>query len=118
MNGIVKSFNLKMKDNEVSGSNGNTHTVVKGDTLYSIAKKYGTTVANLQTLNPKVDADSLQIGQKLIVSGSVATYHTVKKGDTVSLLAREYGTTLAKIKNWNKLDEIYIIKIGQKLRVK
>ena len=37
------------------------HIVVKGDTLYSIAKRYGTTVAKLQTLNPKVDAHSLQI---------------------------------------------------------
>lgn len=90
-NGIVKSFNLKMKDNELSGSNGNTQTVVKGDTLYSIAKKYGTTVSNLQTLNSKVDAGSLQIGQKLIISGTPATYHKVVKGDTVSALAAKYN---------------------------
>ena len=118
VNGIVKSFNLKMKDNEVSGSNGNTHTVVKGDTLYSIAKQYGTTVANLQTLNPKVDADSLQIGQKLIASGSAATYHKVVKGDTVSALAVKYGSTIKQIKVWNDLDSKYTIAIGQKIRVK
>lgn len=118
VNGLVKSFNLKMKDNEISGSTGNTHTVVKGDTLYSIAKKYGTTVANLQTLNPKVDVDSLQIGQKLIVSGSAATYHTVKKGDTVSALADKYDSTIKQIKDWNSLDNKYTIGIGQKLRVK
>ena len=116
--GIVKSFNLKMKDNEVSGSNGNTHTVVKDDTLYSIAKKYGTTVANLQTLNPKVDADSLLIGQKLIVSGSTATYHKVVKGDTVSALAEKYSSTIKQIRNWNDLDSKYTITIGQKIRVK
>ena len=118
VNGIVKSFNLKMKENEGSGSTGNTHTVVKGDTLYSIAKKYGTTVANLQTLNPKVDAGSLQIGKKLDISGTPATYHKVAKGDTVSALAEKYGTTAKQIKTWNELDSKYTIVIGQKIRVK
>lgn len=117
VNGIVKSFNLKMKDNEVSGSTGNTHTVVKGDTLYSIAKKYGTTVANLQTLNPKIDPNSLQIGQKLVISGSNPTYHKVVKGDTVSALAEKYGCTIKQIKTWNGLDSKYTINIGQKIRV-
>lgn len=118
VNGIVKSFNLKMKDNEVSGSNGNTHTVVKGDTLYSIAKKYGTTVSNLQTLNSKVDAGSLQIGEKLIISGTPATYHKVVKGDTVSALAAKYSSTIKQIKDWNGLDSKFTIIIGQKIRVK
>ena len=115
VNGIVKSFNLKMKEDEVSGS---IHIVVKGDTLYSIAKRYGTTVAKLQTLNPKVDADSLQIGQKLIISVSSATYHKVVKGDTVSALAEKYSSTIKQIKNWNDLDSKYTITIGQKIRVK
>ena len=116
--GIVKSINLKMKDNEVSGGNGNTHTVVKGDTLYSIAKKYGTTVANLQTLNPKMDANSLQIGKKLVVSGSVATYHKVVKGDTVTALAEKYISTIKQMKDWNGIDSKYTIYIGRNLRVK
>ncbi|MGE7601682.1 N-acetylmuramoyl-L-alanine amidase [Peribacillus sp. NPDC097675] len=115
VNGLVKSFNLKMKDEEVSGS---THIVVKGDTLYSIAKKYGTTVAKLQTLNPKVEADSLQIGLKLIISGSTSTFHKVVKGDTVSALAKKYGSTIQQIKNWNDLDSKYTITIGRKIRVK
>lgn len=44
VNGIVKPFNLTKKGNEGSGT---THTIIKGDTLYNIAKKYGTTVASL-----------------------------------------------------------------------
>ena len=43
-----------------------THKVVKGDTLYSLAKKYGTTVAELKTLNA-LKSDELSIGQILKV---------------------------------------------------
>ncbi|MGE6379971.1 N-acetylmuramoyl-L-alanine amidase [Peribacillus muralis] len=115
VNGLVRSFNLKMKDGDVSG---NTHKVVKGDTFYSIAKKYNTTVAKLQTLNPGVNPNALQIGSILIVSSSIATYHTVVKGDTVFALSVKYGSTIKQIKDWNKLDAKYTISVGQKLRVK
>ncbi|MGE7779021.1 N-acetylmuramoyl-L-alanine amidase [Peribacillus sp. NPDC097264] len=63
VNGIVKSFNLKRKEEVPS----NTHTIVKGDTLYSIAIKYGTSVSKLLALNPKVKPNYLEIGQKLRV---------------------------------------------------
>lgn len=63
INGIVKSFNLKRKEEVPS----NTHTIVKGDTLYSIAIKYGTSVSKLLALNPKVKPNYLEIGQKLRV---------------------------------------------------
>lgn len=42
------------------------HTVVSGDTLFNIAKRYGVTVANLRSWN-KLSSDALKIGQKLIV---------------------------------------------------
>lgn len=44
-----------------------THTVVKGDTLYGIAKECKTTVNELIKLNPLVDVDTLKVGTKLIV---------------------------------------------------
>jgi LysM repeat protein len=42
-----------------------TYTVVAGDVLSSIAAKNGTTVAELQRLNPAIDASALHPGQKL-----------------------------------------------------
>lgn len=47
-----------------------THTVVKGDTLYALAKKYNTTVSKLVELNNLKNANIIVIGQVLIVSGS------------------------------------------------
>ena len=50
------------------------YTVVWGDTLSSIAKKYGTTVSILAKLNNISNPNYIVVGQKLIVSGSAATY--------------------------------------------
>jgi murein DD-endopeptidase MepM/ murein hydrolase activator NlpD len=48
------------------------HTVVSGDTLFNIAKRYGVTVANLRSWN-KLSSDALKIGQKLIVKAPAPT---------------------------------------------
>ncbi|WP_339201719.1 N-acetylmuramoyl-L-alanine amidase [Peribacillus sp. FSL P2-0133] len=116
VNGLVKAFNLKKKIATTSVET-RSHTILKGDTLYSIAKKYGTTVDYLKSLNPKVNPNSLQIGQKLVLSGSTVTYHTVVKGDTVSALAEKYGSSIKNIKSWNELGDNNMIYAGQSLRV-
>lgn len=46
---------------------GQTHTVRRGDTLYSLSKRYGTSVDNLMKLN-RLTSNNLSIGQKLVVS--------------------------------------------------
>lgn len=50
-----------------------TYTVVRGDTLTAIAKKYNTTVSNLVKLNDISDPDYIVVGQVLIVSGTAPT---------------------------------------------
>ena len=92
-----------------------THTVAKGDTLYSVSRKYGVTVAQLQQWN-NLKGTAIKVGQRLIVSGTATTTHTVVKGDTLSSLSRKYGVTVAELQQWNKLSGA-TIKIGQKLIV-
>jgi LysM repeat protein len=46
---------------------GQYHVIQSGDTLGSIAQKYGTTTAELLTLNPGIDPAALRIGQQLRV---------------------------------------------------
>ncbi|MDD3340835.1 MAG: LysM peptidoglycan-binding domain-containing protein [Bacilli bacterium] len=102
---------------------GNTiHTVVAGDTLWDLARKYNTTVAEIKRLN-NLTSDSLSIGQKLIVAGtpevpieepSDNTIHTVVAGDTLWDLARKYNTTVAELKRLNNLTSDSL-SIGQKL---
>ncbi|HEX6594149.1 MAG TPA: N-acetylmuramoyl-L-alanine amidase [Bacillota bacterium] len=66
--GIARYFGLKKKDGDGSdGGSKKVHVVKKGDTLWSIAQQYGTTVSKLKELNPGIDSNRLQIGQKIRV---------------------------------------------------
>lgn len=103
-----------------SSGNGNSstsriHTVVKGDTLYSIAKKYSTTVDNLKLWN-NLKNSNIIIGQVLQVERSTQILHVVVKGDTLWSISQKYKTTVAKIKIDNNL-KTDVLSIGQKLKV-
>lgn len=88
------------------------HTVVSGDTLFSLSKKYGLTVNELKSING-LTSDTIKIGQILRVSH---TTHTVVKGDTLFSLAKKYGTTVEKFKLLNDLKS-NTIKVGQILKL-
>ena len=82
----------------------NTYTVKAGDTLYSIANKYGLTVSELEQLN-NLTSDVLSIGQILNVSNSViptpSNTYTVKSGDSLYSIAKQYGITVDALKSAN-----------------
>ena len=117
-----------------------TYKVEKGDTLYSISRKYQITVAELRTANNLSENDVIKVGQKLIIpdadigtaaalsstktagsSGSASTVKTteyvVAKGDTLYGIARKNGMTVADLMSINNLDSSAVIKVGQKLKV-
>lgn len=103
-----------------SSGNGNsstskTHTVVKGDTLYSISKKYNTTVDNLKIWN-NLKNSNIIVGQVLQVERSTQILHVVVKGDTLWSISKKYKTTVDKIKKDNNL-KTDVLSIGQKLKV-
>lgn len=105
-----------------------TYTVKKGDTLYSIAKKYGVTVQDIVTTNKLANANVIKIGQVIKIPGKTSTptptptqpatvKYTVKSGDTVYSIAKKHGTTVQKIASANKLNAAYLIKVGQVLTI-
>lgn len=83
----------------------NYYTVRRGDTLYSIANKFGTTVDTIKRLN-NLTSNTLTIGQTLLISEEtlpeVSTY-IVEKGDTLYGIANKFGTTVDIIKRLNNL---------------
>lgn len=91
------------------------YTVVKGDTLYSIANKYGLTVNELKELN-NLSTNNLEIGKTLKVKkdNELLTedylIYQVKSGDTLSKIANNYNTTITILKDINNLnnDTIYL----------
>ena len=104
---------LKIPSNSDSAVTTNTYTVVKGDTLYGIAQKFGTTVDELKTLN-NLSSNALSIGETLKVPNKDNVIYTVKSGDTLYSIAREFGTTVSAITALNNLATT-VLSIGQKL---
>ena len=95
-------------------SNKITYIVKKGDSLWSIANKYDTTVDKIKAEN-NLTSNSLSIGQKLVIpSTSNYVTYTVKKGDSLWIIAKNNNTTVDKIKKRNNLSS-NSLSIGQKL---
>ena len=100
---------------------GSVYVVEKGDTLYSIAKKFNTTVDKIKNTNSIVN-DILTIGMNLLIPTNGNTFediiiHTVESGDSLWSLANKYNTTVNDIKQLNNLLSDLLI-VGQKLQVK
>lgn len=114
-----------------------TYQVVRGDTLYAIARKFGMTVADLQSLNGLKNAN-LSVGQTLKVRveqtsvptqpssgntsggssagvGATANY-TVVKGDTLYAIGRRLGVSVDDIIRLNNLQST-ALRVGQVLRI-
>jgi LysM repeat protein len=98
------------------------YTVEWGDTLYSIARRYGTTVEAIVALNGLQNASYISVGQVLKISGtaspttpSTGGEYTVQAGDTLYSIAIRYGTTVAAIQSANGIVNPSLIRIGQKL---
>ena len=113
--GQVLKLSYDTENEDIKGSN--IYTVKKGDSLWLIANKYGTTVDELKSAN-NLKSNTLSIGQTLIIpekkeSTSKISY-VVKKGDSLWLIANKYDTTVEKIKSTNNLKS-NTLSIGQVL---
>lgn len=113
---------LKLPEKEVvepeSPLYSNTYTVTKGDSLYSIAKKYDITVDDLKTTN-NLKTNTLSIGQILKIPGTSIeepNTHTVSKGESLYSIANKYGTTVNELKSLNNLSS-NTLSIGQVLKL-
>lgn len=99
------------------GINCFAYTVQPGDTLYSIATRYGTTVQQIKQDNG-LTSDYIYAGQRLTICQSSAgcTPYVVQPGDTLTSIATRFGTTVSRLKQDNGLtsDTIYA---GQTLQI-
>lgn len=105
-------------------SQSTVYIVKSGDTLSGIAAKYGTTVANLVSLNQISNPNLIYPGQRIIISGGSSgggnsggtqTVYVVKSGDTLSGIASRYGTTTANLARINNIANPNLIYPGQRI---
>ena len=94
------------------------YTVMKHDTLYSLAKKYDVTVDQIKEKN-LLTSDKIYTGQTLLVphlEKHDVNQYSVQRGDTLYSLAKRYTTSIAYLKQLNKLNSDQI-KLGQTLLI-
>lgn len=116
------------------------YEVQKGDTLYSISRKYQITVNELRIANNLSESDVIKTGEKLTIpSANIANAaaltqkseekssnkiaqsssekYMVQKGDTLYGLSRKYGISVADLMNFNGFDSSSTLKIGQEILI-
>lgn len=121
-----------------------TYTVQIGDTLASIARKFGLSAAALQEANGISNPDLIWVGQKLMIPGDdgaaatdatpaaaaasdsatpeptvaplpTPTVHVVQAGETLSQIAKRYGVSVDALVTTNGLGSADMIRVGMKL---
>ena len=116
-----------------TASASGTHTVAAGDTVWDLARRYGTTVSAIVSANDLGGTAVIRAGQRLSIPGAASSAsgagaatanagsgsgtHTVGSGDTVWDLARRYGVSVSAITAANGLDSRAIIRAGQRLSI-
>ena len=107
---------------DTDNNQNTTYTVSSGDSLYSIARRFNTTVDDIKRLN-NLTSNNLSIGQVLKIPSSStdtgnnqSTTYTVSSGDSLYSIARRFNTTVDEIKRLNNLTNNNL-SIGQILRI-
>ncbi|MBC7621835.1 MAG: LysM peptidoglycan-binding domain-containing protein, partial [Aeromicrobium sp.] len=118
-----------------------SHRVQRGETLFSISKRYGVAVDKIKILNAMKN-NSVQVGQTLSVNGASVTEtarvsapelmrikapvkpvqtkpstYTVRSGDTLYAIATKFAVELDDLLLWNKLSAKSVLQPGNKIRI-
>jgi membrane-bound lytic murein transglycosylase D len=113
------------------------HRVRSGESLWSISRRYGMTVAQLARMNHISTKAVLQPGQRLQVAGSGGSggvsgsesaevrtasvdgkvKYRVRRGDTLSAIARRYAVTVRDLQAWNNMGGSTALRAGQSLTI-
>ena len=121
---ILEKFAIKDTTTENKGSQENSnfiyHTVVQGETLFSISKLYKVPNDGVVEWNSMTDY-KLSIGQRLVVGKKIIPTqditHTVLAGETIYKIANFYKVTPNEIQEWNNKSDMNL-KIGEKLIIR
>ncbi len=99
------------------------HKILVGDSLGGVAKRYGTTVAQLRADNPSVKGDLLIIGRTLKVRARVPSrkqrrfVYTIQPGDTLSGIGAQFGVSWPQIGRWNPGKDPKRLHVGSRINV-
>ena len=103
----------------VVGEAQQSHAVQRGETLYSIARRYNLSVQELLQSNDITDPTSVRVGTTLSLSqtGSGTSAYIVSKGDTYYSIARKHDTSVDDLLQANNRKSTALLRIGEEIRV-
>lgn len=141
---LTTGWSVEDERDRSSSTARRTYRVRPGDTLSSIARRHGVSVAKLTQWNGLRNSHRIRVGQRLTIrggsssstasasasrssgssasspaasSGSGRTTHVVRPGDTLSEIAAAHGTTVANLRAWNKMSRRNTIYPGEKITI-
>ena len=126
-------FNPALPESVATGSS--EHTISKGESFYTIGKKYGVGFKSIADANPGVNPARLKIGQKIVIPAgkapaasngalapapaageSASKTYKVKSGDNLGKIGKSFGVTPKQLRAANNLKTDQI-KVGQTLKI-
>jgi peptidoglycan lytic transglycosylase D len=93
------------------------HTVRRGETLTSIAERYGTTASTIARTNGRSTRQVLHVGDRLKIVPPASRMHTVRRGDSLWDIAQRYATTIENLCAWNAISRSSPLVPGMRLTV-
>lgn len=96
-------------------SDSSAYIVQKGDSLYSIARRFGVSVSDITRLN-NLSGTNLSVGQQLLIpsESSGSNTYVVQRGDSLYSIARRFNTSVDDIRRKNNLSS-NLLSVGQTL---
>ncbi|UFT99457.1 glycoside hydrolase family 18 protein [Radiobacillus kanasensis] len=92
------------------------HVVSSGDTLYNIARRYGTTVDAIAAVNELNQADPLVIGQALYIP-IIGEFYEVQQGDTLYSIGQRFGIDYRELARINNISVNTPLSVGTRLYI-
>lgn len=116
----TSTYASNTKSQKSSSSSTKSYKVRSGDTIWDIARKYGTTTAKIRSLNGLGRSSRIYPGQILKVAdggGSDYVVHKIRRGDTLSRIAQKYRISISHIISANDIDDPDELTVGTKLKI-
>ncbi len=125
---IPKSKPLKVSSRQKSRKSKTSHTVRRGESIYTIARRYRYSVRQLARWNGLKYPYRLKAGRRLRVAPlskirrsssnrKSKNSHIIRRGENIYKIARRYGYSVKLLAKWNGLKYPYKLKAGRRLRV-
>lgn len=115
---VLKITTSDKPNSEPTSTTTTVYTVRRGDNLWTISRRYGTTINSIVFLNNIQNPNLIYPGQKLIirrdirpndVHGAGATFYRIGRGDNLTYIANRYHTTVQNIVRLNNIQNPNLI---------